>query len=467
MLNIEKKVMQFIKQNNLLDETQKLYVATSGGADSMSMLAFFHTHIHDITSNDIELAAVHVNHGIRGETARRDANFVKAYCEQNGIEFILFDAEQDGTIVPKNASEEWARQLRYNYFSKISDKGVKIATAHTLSDQLETVLFRMARGGSGLNGMSGIPVKRGVFIRPFLCINRSEVEELVEHYKTGNITDETNLGDAYSRNKIRHTVVPVLKEINPSAEESVGKLCSRMEKAQKYIEKQAASRLYEFRVIEGIKYSIDAFIGADEIIIDEMIIQLMRGIGIQSEQNVEVAKNYIYNVNMHEAFEVIAGELQLNERYSIVISNRYVTIKDNISNQMGRCNFGYNPFGIYGYNVKISVVTQNKFKQETVSKYNLCRFADASKLDLSKCIIRARKEGDVFKPACRMEGKLVKFMRSEPLAERDFIPVIEYEGRIIWVWGVGFTDGFTPTDETNNIIKVDWHNDLVTGASYD
>lgn len=451
--DINIKVINFIRQHELLRETNKVYVATSGGADSMSLLAFMN-HYKDIFK--IEVAAVHVNHGIRGETARRDAKFVEEYCRSNNIEFVLFDAETDGTIVPENASEEWARQLRYNYFSKLTCNGVKIATAHTLSDQLETVLFRMARGGSGINGMCGIPIKRGAFIRPFLCINRAEVEELVELYGTGNITDETNLGDVYTRNKIRHTVVPVLKQINAGAEESVGKLCERFSKAQQYISKQAGLRLAEYSVIKGIKVKTEAFIGTDEIIIDEMLIQLLRGIGVQSEQIVDVVKDYINNSNFGVTFEEASGELQLNDRYSICISNRYVTIRDNTANKSVDLVEGVNSFGYFGYDVNVERFTGEEFRDTVKTKYDLCKYADTSKLDITKCVIRSRAPGDVFKPACKMRGKLCKFMRNTPFAEREHIPVIEYNEEIIWVWGVGFTDGFTPSAESSEVIKVDW-----------
>lgn len=153
----QSKVENYILENNMIGGATKVYVATSGGADSMALLA---TLVEFRNELGIEVGAVHVNHGIRGETARRDANFVKDYCSSYDIEFVLFDAEQDGVKVPENASEDWARQLRYNYFSKLINKTTKVATAHTLSDQAETVIFRMTRGGSGLNGLSGIPPVR-------------------------------------------------------------------------------------------------------------------------------------------------------------------------------------------------------------------------------------------------------------------------------------------------------------------
>lgn len=178
MKNIENKVKDFITKNGMLKDTDKLYIATSGGADSMALLAFMETHKKEF---GIDVGAVHVNHGIRGETARRDADFVRDYCLAHDIEYILFDAEADKVNVPDNASEEWARQLRYNYLDSISKNKIKIATAHTLSDQTETILFRLARGGSGLKGLTGIPAKRGNYIRPFLCLCRTEIEQLVEY----------------------------------------------------------------------------------------------------------------------------------------------------------------------------------------------------------------------------------------------------------------------------------------------
>lgn len=450
MNNIENKVNEFMSKNDMLNGVRKVYVATSGGADSMALLAY----MNKMKINyDIDVEAVHVNHGIRGETARRDAEFVRNYCSKQNIKFTLFDAEKDNIEVPENASEEWARQLRYGYFNNLIKEGVKIATAHTLSDQLETVLFRMSRGGSGLNGMTGIPVKRDEFIRPFLCINRNEVEQLVELYGTGNITDETNLGDVYSRNKIRHTVVPVLKQINQNAEESVGKLCERLDKAQRYIEKQATKELENACVIDGYKYDIKGFIEADEIILDEMLIQLLRNINIQSEQIVDVLEKLIGKVIEGDTSEKIIGESQVSDEVSVVVSNKYITIKKTNDTESKNCILGDNTFGDFGYGVTIQTVDTLSFLEEAENKFNLCNFADADRLDIHCCTMRSRLAGDVFKPACKMSGKVTKLMRKIPLAERDSVPIIEMNGKIIWVWGVGFTDGFTPNSDSKRILR--------------
>ena len=203
---VKSKVERTICKNNLITPGEHLYVAVSGGADSMALLKFLCSHY-----DKAGITAVHVNHGIRGDSADRDMYHVMNYCSKNKIHLIVFNAQEDGTVIPDNPSEEWARELRYKYFDSLIQRDTdKLVTAHTLSDQVETVLFRLARGSH----LRGIPVKRGYIIRPFLNITREEVEVMIDFYGLEYVTDETNLLDTYSRNKIRLNVVPVLREVN-------------------------------------------------------------------------------------------------------------------------------------------------------------------------------------------------------------------------------------------------------------
>jgi tRNA(Ile)-lysidine synthase len=319
----------------------------------------------------------------------------------------------------------------------------------------------MARGGSGLNGLSGIPVKRDSFIRPFLCITRSEVEQLVEKYGTGNITDETNLGDDYSRNKIRHHVIPILKRINPNAELSVGKVCARIEKAQEYIEKVAAEKLYNADKNHGnpeaphwVEYKTPNFLAEDEIIQEEMICQLLGKINFLNEQFIELLKNYINTPFHDDGAEFFFGELQLSDKQSIVVTSKYITIKNREEEKVTGLEEGKVTFGQFKYSFDIKQINQEQFQSECKSKEHLKWYADASKLDVSKCILRSKSEGDKFKPACKTGGKVSKFLKWAPIAEKDSIPLIEYEGKIVWVYGEGFTDGFTPDQDTDKVYSI-------------
>ena len=136
------------------------------------------------------------------------------FCRTHHVPFFLYDAAASGVQIPPNPSENWARSLRYTWFDALAaQQHACIATAHTLSDQAETVLFRMARG-TGLHGMAGIPAVRGVYRRPFLCLTRSDTTAycaaLGQHY----VQDESNFSDAYARNRIRHYAVPALSLIH-------------------------------------------------------------------------------------------------------------------------------------------------------------------------------------------------------------------------------------------------------------
>lgn len=460
VLGIENKVKSYIEKNELLHTGEQVYVATSGGADSMALLTYLNKYKEIF---GVSIGAVHVNHGIRGETADRDANFVREYCNKEGINFILFDASKDGTQVPNGASEEWARQLRYGYFSRLLKDGVKIATAHTISDQVETFLFRVSRGGSGLKGLRGIPVKRDRFIRPFLCINRSEVEELVDYYGCGHITDETNLGDDYSRNKIRHSVVPVLMGISDKADANIVKVCERLGKAYDFVHAVAMQNLKSAKAEQknGV-YKVESFYNIPDIVLDEMILMVCEAAGKCTEEYIELIKDKI-NRAQHESnekadrqnmHEVIIGVVPISDKTDIYITTKYITIHKQ-SDTVKKVNIGDNAFGNFGYHFEVVEMSIQEFKNECKSKFELCNYADADTLNLDSLVIRRRNDGDKFKPACRMQGKLTKFMRNIPLAERGDIPVIEDTNNtnIVWVHNVGFTDGYTPKAGTSKVYK--------------
>lgn len=202
------------------------------------------------------MLATHVNHGIRGETARRDADFVADFCRRNGVELFLYDAVQEGIEVPPRPSEDWARGLRYGWFDELAAREeAVIATAHTMSDQAETVLFRMARG-TGLHGLTGIPPRRGCYVRPCLCLTRADTEAycaaLGQHY----IRDETNDQDVYARNRIRHDAIPALQYANPAAERSVARLCRQMRALDDWLTGEAAALLQAATVPGGYDVTV-------------------------------------------------------------------------------------------------------------------------------------------------------------------------------------------------------------------
>ena len=194
--------------------------ALSGGADSVCLTLVLQALADDF---GYRLVCAHVHHGIRGAEADRDEAFSREFCQKRDIPFYSarFDVPQLAQNEGKSL-EEAARDVRYAYFRELLDGGTAdyVATAHTASDNAETVLLQLARG-CGLTGLCGIPPVRGRLFRPLLGVTREQVEAYLAENGQDYVTDSTNASDDYARNRLRHTVLPVLKELNPSFEKTL------------------------------------------------------------------------------------------------------------------------------------------------------------------------------------------------------------------------------------------------------
>ena len=197
---------------------EKLLCAVSGGADSMCLL-------HLVWSQGFDVTAAHFEHGIRGEESLRDADFVENWCREHSIPFVLEHGD-----VPAYAQqtgmglEEAARKLRYDFLARTAERlgADRILTAHNLDDNAETLLFNLTRG-SGTPGLRGIPQSRGSVLRPLLHVSRREIEAYLKENRVPHAEDSTNQSDDYTRNLIRHRVVPLLREINPRFPEAAAR----------------------------------------------------------------------------------------------------------------------------------------------------------------------------------------------------------------------------------------------------
>lgn len=234
----------------LLPRDGAILCAVSGGADSMCLL-------HMIYSRGIKVVAAHFEHGIRGEESLRDARFVESWCREAGIDCVI----GHGTV-PSYAAErglgleQAARELRYAFLEKTAaEQGCKyIATAHNADDNVETVIFNLARGGGTL-GLKGIPRERGYFIRPLLDMSRREIERYLEKNAIPHVEDGSNASDDYSRNLIRHHVTPVLRRINPELHLAVERTAKLLEQDEDCLGAMADSFIREYYDGESLPVS--------------------------------------------------------------------------------------------------------------------------------------------------------------------------------------------------------------------
>ena len=232
------KVLNFVDEHNMLPESGLVLACVSGGADSMCLLEVFR---RISTQRGFSLAVAHFNHKLRGEESDRDEKFVRDYCEKFALAYytqsgdVCSFAKQNGLSI-----ETAARDMRYDFFHNLADTlaAEKIATAHNADDNTETILINLARG-AGTKGISGIPPIRGKIIRPMLTITRDEIIAFLSDHGISYVEDSTNSDDVYTRNKIRHHVIPILKEINPRLNEAASITARLMREDEKMLSEMA------------------------------------------------------------------------------------------------------------------------------------------------------------------------------------------------------------------------------------
>ncbi len=224
---------------NMLSKGDNLLIGLSGGADSVALLNVM---LSLATELEISISACHVNHMLRGIESDCDEKFVRCLCAKLNVPLKCFSVDVNSLAQKQGKStEEAARNARYECFEKASSGG-KIATAHTLSDSAETVLLNLTRG-TAIKGLCGIPPVRGNIIRPLIECTRSEVEDYCNANSLEYVTDSSNLTSDYTRNKLRHEVIPVFKGINPSFENAVLRMTNSLEQDSNYLDEVANAQL--------------------------------------------------------------------------------------------------------------------------------------------------------------------------------------------------------------------------------
>ena len=232
------KLLRMIRQYDMIVPGDTVICAVSGGADSVALLFAMYL-LRDKLG--IHLEAAHFNHHLRGEESDVDEAFVRELCGRYEIPLHVGAAE----VRPgKKGLEAAARDARYAFLRSLDGK---IATAHTADDNAETVIMRMLRG-TGLKGLGAIAPVSGRVIRPMLLVNRQEVEVFLSTWGLSHREDSSNASDAFLRNRIRHTVMPLLKAENPRLAENLSRMALRLREDEEFLQAQS-----DFSVLPGVE----------------------------------------------------------------------------------------------------------------------------------------------------------------------------------------------------------------------
>lgn len=243
---LKEKIINTINKYKLIESGDKIVLGVSGGPDSISMLKILNE-LKNERIFDFDLVVTHINHGLR-ENAKLDEEYVKEFCEKNNIEFYVLHADIKKVAEDsKKGLEETGRDIRYEFFNKIKEEtsSNKIAIAHNSNDNAETIIMNILRG-VGLSGLKGIEAKNGIYIRPLIECERTEIEKYCENEELNPRHDESNDENIYTRNKIRNIVIPYIKEeFNPNIINTINRLSSIIKEDISFIENEVIKKYNE------------------------------------------------------------------------------------------------------------------------------------------------------------------------------------------------------------------------------
>ena len=455
-MNISDKIHDTIKKFKMFESTKKILVGVSGGADSICLLHFLES-IKEIY--DIQIFAVHINHSIRGDEAKRDQNFVKNFCEEIKVPFYLEKVDiPKMSLEMKIGMEECGRNIRYKIFNDIAKKiGAKIATAHTLSDSIETVFLNMTRGCS-INGICGIPAVRDKIIRPLIYLSRDEVESYCRKYNLDYVYDSSNGCKDYNRNKVRLEIIPSLKKINPSFEKCFKRFIDSISEDRNCLKNISEDEYKKCLILnEQHKYDVKDIRKLPFSIKNRVIYKILENMSRKKDlesRHINLISEMISNgkngcITLHSGIEVCVNGDILYKKDSKNIGKKNIKWEYELKD----INF-LTPLGI---TFIIKVVKKEEFNILNIKMYkNIVGILDYDKVPKGS-IFRNRREKDIFTPVGRGVTKSIKKLFNELKilsVNRYNIPMIAFENKVIWIYGVGESELFKVDKDTQNIALI-------------
>ncbi len=462
VINLKEKVLSAINEYNLIEENETILVGVSGGPDSMALLYV----LMEIRSSlNFNLIIAHVNHGVRGEDARADQLFVEEISKNLNIPYYTKNVNMIEYGKERGiSSEEAGRELRYGFFREILEDlgGGKIAVAHNMNDQGETLLMRIMRG-TGIDGLKGMGFVNQDIIRPILGIDRKEIEAYIENNNIRTVLDKTNLMPIYSRNKVRLELIPYIEEnFNPNIINTLWRMSKISSIDSNFLESYSEKR---FNIVmkkqekECIILDMEMFLSEDiciqQRIIRNSILKINGSLQGISENQISNALN-VFSMSDTGKEVHMSNNIVAKKSYGDLIIERHKKKEDN--KYLYELKFpGVNNFENIGYDFNLEVISIDKNFE--MKKNKLTRYFDFDKVQ-GKMAVRNRLNGDKFVPF-GMGGtkKLKDYFIDEKIQKelRDNIPLVVDEGNILWVVGYRTHEKYKVTMDTKKVLVISYN----------
>ncbi len=473
------KVLDTLQKYGMLQPGDFLIVGLSGGADSVALLHCLAS-LRDTVN--FSLRACHVNHQIRGGEAYRDQAFCERLCKELGISLTVWLKDVPGFAEKQSLGlEEAARELRYSCFFQAAEEwrsqlhptaSVKIATAHTLSDSLETVLFSMVRG-TGLAGLCGIPpirISSGAgqpnVIRPLIETTRLETEEYCRKNQLEYMTDSTNSDERYTRNKIRRQIVPLLREINPSIEQAAARMTESLREDRECLDSMTKDFFQRYGLENIGQYE------RGNLVLDGVSrapwLELPQGLAVRVIQKMLINSGLDYDRKRlflcRETAYKGCGAVEIQKGFYIKATADRIQLEKRMEPEP----YFEIPIQLVGQSAEQTVQVSGKIYTLRLLDYEQTeKFKKISPNGLKNCLdyakiygivkLRQRKNGDAYIPWKRSGSHSLKKLFQEkgiPPLERSRLAILEDGGGILWTERIGCSQRAAPGPDTHYLLEI-------------
>ncbi len=443
---MNRKVFAAIREYSMLQPGDSVVVACSGGADSTALLEFFCQNRRQLALS--EVSAVHVNHLLRGEEAMRDEGFVRKFCASRGIHCIVERrdvrklANQSGESL-----ETCGRRIRYEILEAAAETcHAKIATAHTLGDNAETLLFHMARG-TGRRGLCGIPPVRGRIIRPLIFCTRQEIEDYLNCRGLSYCTDSSNFETDFARNQIRRVVIPALEQVNQAAQANLVRMSRRLREEEDFLETLCRDQIEQMETPLG--YDCEKFSGLHPALQRRIAFSLAKSRGVSMDgKRVEL---------LRRVMEAGHGQIRLNEDFYAKISHFLLTFERVGKKSREVCEIPLTQLlnGEGESHVSVFITERKNWENFKKIHKNLLKSTLDYDRIIGNAVLRCKRPGDSIRLVNRGMTKTLKKLFSEskiPAQVRECLAVLSDEQGVIWAEGFGCDERVAVTGKTRRFL---------------